>query len=97
MATANKNIVIIATKASNLPIAPVEYSQQYQDQLNNVMTKYFATVDNFTQAIVVPLAGVSTHRPDANLLIGQSFFDTTLGLPIWWNGANWIDATGTVV
>ena len=25
------------TKSPNLPIAPVEYSQQYQDQLNNVL------------------------------------------------------------
>ena len=34
------------TKAPNLPIAPVEYSQQYQDQLNNVLRLYFAQLDN---------------------------------------------------
>lgn len=28
---------------------------------------------------------------------GQRFFDTTLGKPIWFNGTNWIDATGTIV
>jgi hypothetical protein len=33
------------TKAPNLPIAPVEYSQQYQDQLNNVFRLYFAQLD----------------------------------------------------
>lgn len=33
------------TKAPNLPIAPVEYSQQYQDQLNNVLRLYFAQLD----------------------------------------------------
>ena len=34
------------TKSPNLPIAPVEYSQQYQDQLNNVLRLYFAQIDN---------------------------------------------------
>jgi len=34
------------TKAPNLPIAPVDYSQQYQDQLNNVLRLYFNQLDN---------------------------------------------------
>lgn len=29
------------------------------------------------------------------LAIGQQAYDTTLGLPLWWNGSGWIDATGT--
>lgn len=29
--------------------------------------------------------------------VGQMYFDTTLGKPIWHNGANWVDATGTAV
>lgn len=33
-------------KSPNLPIAPVDYSQQYQDQLNNVLRLYFAQIDN---------------------------------------------------
>jgi len=34
------------TKAPNLPIAPVDYNQQYQDQLNNVLRLYFNQLDN---------------------------------------------------
>jgi hypothetical protein len=34
------------TKSPNLPIAPTEYSQQYQDQLNNVLRLYFSQLDN---------------------------------------------------
>lgn len=30
----------------------------------------------------------STHQP---------YFDTTIGKPIWYNGTNWVDATGTTV
>ena len=34
------------TTSPNLPIAPVDYSQQYQDQLNNVLRLYFNQIDN---------------------------------------------------
>jgi hypothetical protein len=34
------------TTSPNLLIAPVEYSQQYQDQLNNALRLYFAQLDN---------------------------------------------------
>lgn len=34
------------THSPNLPIAPVEYSQRYQDTLNNILRMYFAQLDN---------------------------------------------------
>jgi hypothetical protein len=34
------------TKAPNLPIAPVEYNQQFQDQFSNVLRLYFNQIDN---------------------------------------------------
>lgn len=48
----------------------------------------------------VTLNGPSTSRPTASV-IGQHYFDATLasgrGKPITWNGAGWVDATGTFV
>lgn len=41
--------------------------------------------------------GSTDNRPTTNLLSGQSYFDTTIKKPIWWNGTAWIDATGTNV
>lgn len=38
------------SKAPNLPIAPVEYSQQYQDQFTNVLRLYFNEIDNFNSS-----------------------------------------------
>lgn len=96
-----KNIVLRSTKAPNLPIAPVDYRQSYLDQLTNVIRLYFAQVDNFTQASVVPLYGITADRPVENLQaplpIGLYYFDTTINRPIFWNGTNWINAAGTVV
>jgi hypothetical protein len=41
-------------------------------------------------------SGTTPNRP-ASPYVGQSFFDTTIALPIWWNGANWINAAGAIV
>jgi hypothetical protein len=41
-----------ATIAPNLPIAPVDYNQQYQDQLNNVHRLYYVQNDNANQQLV---------------------------------------------
>jgi hypothetical protein len=85
------------SKAPNLLIAPVDYTQAYQDQMNNALRLYFNQIDNFTQSLAIPNSGKTTQRPTANLQVGQQFFDTTIVLPIWWTGTKWINASGTAV
>ena len=41
-------------------------------------------------------SGESTDRP-TGLKVGESYFDTTLNKPIWWNGYNFVDANGVDV
>ena len=42
--------------------------------------------------------GPTTERPSGpELRTGQQYFDTTLGQPVWYDGAGWVDATGTAV
>lgn len=46
-----------------------------------------------------PDSGFSSNRP-APLFVGQSYFDTTLGKPLWCKTLDpvvWVDATGTAV
>lgn len=47
----------------------------------------------------IPLiyAEETASRPTTDLVIGQCIFDTTLNKPIWYNGSNWVDSTGTTV
>ena len=45
--------------------------------------------------LVVP-NGTSANRP-TNPTVGQHYFDTDVGLPIWFDGTHWIDATGVAV
>lgn len=42
--------------------------------------------------------GTTANRPILSILdINFQYFDTTLNKSIWWNGTNWVDATGTTV
>jgi len=49
MVTPQKTFALRSPKAPNLPIAPVEYGQNYQDQLLNALRLYFNQIDNFAQ------------------------------------------------
>jgi hypothetical protein len=83
--------------APALPTAPVEYDQRRDDQLNQNLRIYFNNLDNFLVAISTPQNGTTADRPTQSLQIGQFYFDTTLGIPIWYNGTVWKNASGTTV
>ena len=34
-------------------------------------------------------SGTTEQRPTENLVVGQQYFDTTLGTPVYWNGTEW--------
>lgn len=65
-----------------------------------------ATGDIFQQTLTSPdvsdnfpylRSGTTAQRPTQYLVIGQVYYDQSLGKPIWWFGSNWRDAAGTVV
>lgn len=39
-------------------------------------------------------SGATANRPSTQT-VGAVYFDTTLGRPIWWDGAAWVYADGT--
>jgi hypothetical protein len=47
-----------------------------------------------------PLMPLPVHatvdRPAATIGAGHAYFDSTLGYPLWSNGTDWVDASGTV-
>jgi len=46
-------------------------------------------------AALQPSTGATAGRPLLPFA-GQEYFDTTLGFPVWWNGAAWVGADGIV-
>lgn len=48
------------------------------------------------KTVVKPPTYSTATRPSASAAgAGAHYFDTTLGLPVWSNGTNWVDAAGT--
>ena len=54
---------LLPSKAPNLPIAPVDYNQQYQDQVLNALRLYFNQLDNSIGQIVSNTTGTSATNP----------------------------------
>ena len=71
--------------APNLPIAPVDYAQLYQDQLLNVLRLYFREVDNFTQVLMQNSGGRFLNFPhiSASDTTDQLAADNTPTLVLW--------------
>ena len=97
-------INITTTKAPALTLTPTQFSQIHFDLLNAQLRVYFNTVDSVNNQIQqavntlsIPSFGTTASRPTTSLQVGQYYFDTTLTLPIYWTGTNWINAAGTVV
>lgn len=42
-------------------------------------------------------SGTTADRPVNFLFVGRTYFDTTIGRPIWYTGTGWIDAQGNPV
>ena len=57
------DIVIKATKAPNLPIPTIGYSQTYQESFSNALRLYFNTLDAFTSNLSLTDGGSSLSFP----------------------------------
>ena len=86
-------------KQSPLPNPPAEFDAQYIRQMIRVLEIYFNQLDgwNVQTYDALTAAGATADRPAAGLYVGQYYFDTDLGIPIWYDGTNWVDASGAVV
>jgi hypothetical protein len=90
-------MTIYKVRSPALPLQPTEYDQSQMNQFQNALRLYFNRLDLFNIANSTPLYGLTANRPTSNLQIGDFYFDTTLGYPIWWNGTVWKNASGTTV
>lgn len=72
--------------------------QQLQSGLFNARKLTDTPTDDLmvTPRKYVNLNGTTAQRPTSSI-VGQFFFDNTLGRPIWWDGVSFVDADGNVI
>ena len=75
---------------------PYTFSQSYQNGIvlwysNKIMPRKINRMKNMTY-VTVPIihSGATENRPTEHLVVGQMYFDTTVGAPVFWNGTEWI-------
>ncbi|MDF3904705.1 hypothetical protein [Paracoccus sp. AS002] len=66
---------------------------------NRMAIRHRNTTDNLWTPwmFIATQQSTTTAARPTNPQLGEINFDTTLGKPIWWNGAAWVDATGAGV
>lgn len=62
--TIARSVPLRPPKAPNLLIAPVQYAQLYQDQLNNALRLYFNQIDNGMASLLAPSGGGLLQFPN---------------------------------
>jgi len=67
--------------------------QRIRDKAGPVTGNPHAVTASQTGAVAL-LSGATASRPAAPAT-GTMYFDTTLGMPVWYDGSGWVDATGT--
>lgn len=89
--TLNSFIATGCTWLTNTPT--IDYLDQDR-AIKNTSGVTGATVKDALNTLV--LGGATGSRPSTKYLY-ELYFDSTLNKPIWWNGTNWVDSTGTTV
>jgi len=64
--------------------------------INEIDTTGVPHLSQPTAADVIPSSSTTSGRP-TGIAVGFMDFDTTLGIPIWWNGTAWVNASGVAV
>lgn len=87
LVTKLKSFALRPSKAPNLPIAPVDYSQQYQDQINNALRLYFNQIDNFSQPFTQQNGGSYLQFPFISASDSVAQYATATNTPtvVLWN------------
>ena len=87
-----KTIELIPSKAPNLPIAPVEYSQGYQDNLLNALRLYFNQIDNFSEGFTGSDFGTTIQYPFISAYYYPALYASANNTPtiVQWNGTSGI-------
>lgn len=64
---------------------------------SNILSAFTQRFTSSTAIVYLPAGTTGARPPTTNLLIGQYHYDTTLSIPMWWNGTEWTDGMGAGV
>lgn len=86
-----------------MPFPQPPFGSAIQAIVSGGATKVVAVWQNWLQLVqsymsALTGSGPTSARPTKDLWVGQPFFDTTINVPVYWNGSTWVTSApaGTV-
>lgn len=77
------------------PTTPVDIEgRDKQCSVRPEWRNFFVAVFNILNALT--MSGTTAQRPTTFLWTGRTYFDTDLGLPVWWDGSAWVNGGATM-
>lgn len=93
--TSNATARVTSISGNTLYLAETSGTFQVGEKIQLASNNFWVYGDYLQIPIIG--SGTSAFRPSVSVAQGTMYFDTTLGKPIWYNGTNWVDATGATV
>lgn len=62
--------------------------EAYNTKIQELESEISALKSKLATAATIQ-SGTTEQRPTENVVVGQQYFDTTLGVPVFWNGTEW--------
>jgi hypothetical protein len=92
---ANANIQAHISDVTTNPHA-VTAAQASAEPANANIQAHISDVTTNPHAVTAAQVAASNDwtTPPTGTVVGESVFDTTAGKPYWWDGSQWVDATG---
>lgn len=74
------------------------FNPPLQQMIEEARSKWPAWFNEVYEACFsIQQSGTTAQRPTKNLWVGRSYFDTTLGYQIQYDGSGWVDGAGSSV
>ena len=70
-------------------VSDVSVTKEAYDTKVQELESEISTLKSKLAAAATIQSGTTEQRPTENLVVGQQYFDTTLGVPVFWNGTEW--------
>lgn len=87
----NKTPIIGDVQNTRPELSP--FPNQNKGSIKTEWQEFFSDV--FFSIKALEQSGTTAQRPTVKLYVGRPYFDTTLGLPIWYKNPGWVKADGT--
>lgn len=78
---------------TTLPTTNSKVGQRYTNVNGGIGNTFFIREGSTFRPVQLIYSGTTSNRPSSSRPVGFTYFDTSIGKPVWWNGTSWLDVS----